>query len=519
MIKRILTVVLALSTLFMLTACQSTPEQDIVAQKDVDRMIEAAETENAESDLSITEQYDIPDHYEYETTELDGRFTLDVDADVIVPNVSAMPIARVQATDFTQEQVSGVFNTLCGDAEMWNAHEQGELTKSEIESMILEFQKDLSDESYLQNTDETKLEADRSQLEYLQSIYDQAPETMEKTQSYGELSLKTASDVVTGDLLYTYIVLSATSDDGQLDLYVANRSGDCADDGSDGAPSSAVMYFSNYRNSAHFNVDDCTLISDMKTIPEESKNHGLTITPEEAVDMANEFLSNAALSDDIGIDSIYLINDSLSSGDREDMEEVLSDESLSDAERQRITALLSNDGENYAYYLCCIRKVDKTPCAPVIGASYGDTSDQYAPLWEYEEINMYIDEDGIFDFYWIAPVAVTEMVTENAALKTFDEAMEIFKDAVSYTYVAQLEDSDISRAFHIDRITLSLQRISEQNSLGYGLIVPVWNFYGTQQDTYTGDNGEVTSTFNTPGTSMLSINAIDGTIIDIEKGY
>ena len=519
MIKRILTVALALSTLFMLTACQSTPEEDIVAQKDVERMIEAANNGQAESDLSITEQYDIPDHYEYETTELDGRFALDVDADVIVPDVSSMPVARVQATDFTQEQVSRVFSALCGDAEMWNTREQGELTKSEIEIMILELQKDLSDESYLQNTDETKLEADKSQLEYLQSIYDQAPETMEQTECNGELTQKTACDIETGDLLYTYMGLNATSDDGQLDLYVVNRSGDCADNGSDGASTSATMSFSSVRNSTNFNLENSTRITHMDTIPEEAKNHGLTITPEEAADIANEFLSNAGLSDDIEIDNMYLINDSLSPEDRQELEKLLSDESLPNGERQSITASLSDDNENYAYYLCLVRQVNNTPCAYVDGTSYGDTSDQYAPYWEYEYIDMYIDEDGIFDFKWTAPVAVTEIATENAALKTFDEAMEIFKDAVSYTYVAQLQDSDISETFNIDRITLSLQRISEQNSLGYGLMVPVWNFYGTQQDTYTGDNGEVISATSVYMTSMLSINAIDGTIIDIEKGY
>ena len=156
----------------------------------------------------------------------------------------------------------------------------------------------------------------------------------------------------------------------------------------------------------------------------KQKNHGLTITPEEAVNIANEFLFNAGLSDDIEIDNIYLINDSLSSEDRQELEELLSDESLPDDERQSITASLSDDNEDYAYYLCLVRQVNNTPCAYVDGASYGDTSDQYAPYWEYEYINMLVDADGIFEFSWIAPVAVTEIVTENAALKTFDEAME-----------------------------------------------------------------------------------------------
>lgn len=89
MIKRIIATILAFGTLFMLTACQSTPEEDIVAKKDVDRMIEAAETENEGSDLSITEQYDIPDHFEL-------RNPMEV-AETLNENVTLMPFAEIQS--------------------------------------------------------------------------------------------------------------------------------------------------------------------------------------------------------------------------------------------------------------------------------------------------------------------------------------------------------------------------------------------------------------------------------------
>jgi hypothetical protein len=275
--------------------------------------------------------------------------------------------------------------------------------------------------------------------------------------------------------------MDAMSDDYQIEIGVANRSQDCADDGSDYAPRSAAMRFLNHRRMSNFEVENSTRITDMSLVPEEAKS-GLTITPTQAVDIANEFFINAGLSDDIAVDSVYY-------------------------------------ADNNSYYLCCARRVEDAPGTYIEGVSYGDPSDQFAPYWEYECINMLLDDDGIFAFNWRAPVAVTEVVTENAALKTFDEAMEIYEDAVTYTYVAKLQDNDIVRTYDIDLITLSLQRISEQNALGYGLLVPVWNFYGMQQDSYTGDNGETVSVSSTIMTSMLSINAIDGTIIDLSLGY
>lgn len=57
-------------------------------------------------------------------------------------------------------------------------------------------------------------------------------------------------------------------------------------------------------------------------------------------------------------------------------------------------------------------------------------------------------------------------------------------------------------------------RVFEQGSAENGLLIPVWNFYGTRQRTFT--DGETDETI--PGI-MLSINAVDGSIIDRALGY
>ena len=72
--------------------------------------------------------------------------------------------------------------------------------------------------------------------------------------------------------------------------------------------------------------------------------------------------------------------------------------------------------------------------------------------------------------------------------------------------------------YDIDRIELTLQRIQEPNVWDSALLVPAWNFYGVNTRTEVEDyieSNEKTYLHN----SMMSINAIDGSIIDQYKGY
>lgn len=85
---------------------------------------------------------------------------------------------------------------------------------------------------------------------------------------------------------------------------------------------------------------------------------------------------------------------------------------------------------------------------------------------------------------------------------------------VKYEAQAEYSKEDIE----ISRVTLSLHRIIEQNSNESGLLVPAWNFYGKQISTLNDPDG-YSEPIETLNQSFLTINAIDGSIIDISKGY
>ena len=52
-------------------------------------------------------------------THLKGKLQIDVKAGVDVPDVYLMPIVRVAARGFTQEEVSRLFDLLCGEKTMY----------------------------------------------------------------------------------------------------------------------------------------------------------------------------------------------------------------------------------------------------------------------------------------------------------------------------------------------------------------------------------------------------------------
>ena len=72
----------------------------------------------------------------------------------------------------------------------------------------------------------------------------------------------------------------------------------------------------------------------------------------------------------------------------------------------------------------------------------------------------------------------------------------------------------------ISRVTLTLQRVMEKNTFDSGLLVPVWNFWGTVTETRVNKKTRATyEDFSDDRYPRISINAIDGSVIDPMTGY
>ena len=156
----------------------------------------------------------------------------------------------------------------------------------------------------------------------------------------------------------------------------------------------------------------------------------------------------------------------------------------------------------------------------------------FAPRWMYEVISVCIDEQGVYELSWYAPLAVKETVLEQTNLLPFDEILKRFRYQIWIEEKPWLildeslvveSDYPSDMRVKITRVKLGLQRVMEKNKFDSGLLVSVWNFYGTAVTTRTNVKTRETyeeSHYNYASDSpFLSINAIDGSIIDLFRGY
>ena len=133
-------------------------------------------------------------------------------------------------------------------------------------------------------------------------------------------------------------------------------------------------------------------------------------------------------------------------------------------------------------------------------------SGTYNEPWPYETLTYYVNDDGIVGMRWEAPYSILENVTEDSSLIPFSEVEKIFEKMIAVKY------ANTQSIIAIENIRFGYARVAEQNRSGSALLVPAWDFFGTISDF----NGISRSDY---GTSLITINAIDGNIIDRGLGY
>ena len=143
--------------------------------------------------------------------------------------------------------------------------------------------------------------------------------------------------------------------------------------------------------------------------------------------------------------------------------------------------------------------------------------------WMYEYITLDITKDGIKCFAWFSPHTEPVQLIDDAKLLPFDRIAEIFARMIlvknsDVLYANARNGFTTIRNFQITKARLTLMRIRNKDNFDEGLLMPVWDFSGTEHFEYdgwdnygfTGDNVE---------RIFLTINAVDGSLIDRELGY
>lgn len=497
--KRLFTVLLA--ALLLTAGCANTKEETAAGRKNTDQIVRiattgmepaaAADTEPAEQTQTpaaspLYEKLGAPVKYQTELTPNTDKLEITVDADVTLPNVEAVPTVRIQARDFTQDEVTRFFHVFCGDTPMYLIRTQS--TRADIGEKLEKFREEAK------TAEGARLEKVKQNIAYYEAEYEKAPETIVDVPTDGTMFEQQYGNPV---YLAKYMGVSAREfperDYGGKTFGVRNNYYDLnTKTGYDFNVGAGLGYTRDSRWGSLFSVNPLEYIRDETTVPAAAASE-LTSTPLEARQLVETFWKENGFSD-MGISGVYLAYN----GNKETMK------------------IDEHDtyGQKHAYVVACGKSINGV--VPISDDAIWD-----GQVWFHESCNFIVSDAGIETFSWRSPNSYTEVVTADTAMLPFDRIDEIFRKMILVQYESNAAGNTTGKLFsyHVDRVSLDLQRVLEQGSQDTGLLVPVWDFYGTFEFWYTnGDHygSEIEQGFRKP---LLSINAIDGSIIDPREGY
>ncbi|MBR2604188.1 MAG: hypothetical protein IKE11_00680 [Clostridia bacterium] len=499
----------------LLTGCSKAPRADITAKSNTERLEEAAAVTLAYTPVSQSAQeeaasapaqtvgtgglrYDevaIPTSPLYDLLGASTRYSVDleptsdvvkivVDADVYLPDTDKLPTLRVAPRDFTQDEVTRLFNALCGDTVMYKARQ--EMTRAEVEERIADVETEMQTA-----TDPDRIKKLESNLAYWQNELKTAPETVPVEISDGTLEER---QLGIQEYLGKYMALDAYEHQENYYTYSGKSfhvHGDTYDknkkSGYDFPVGANVWYTRDQSFGKYLNYNLRQWIVDESTVPAEAV--GLSMIPAEARQLVETFWMDSGFEDMV-VSGVYLVCDSPH------------DDYASTGDDPYVGC--------HAYVVTCGQSINGVMPPP---ANNGD------PHWGFESCSFTITDNGIENFNWYSPYAYGDVTTENSALLTFDKIDEIFRKMMLVKYDLTGGSNGLTSAtYRIDRVALEMSRVTDRKSSEKGLLVPVWNFYGTYYFTY--EDGHNFGSDDREGfpSPLLRINAVDGSIIEPRYG-
>lgn len=150
--------------------------------------------------------------------------------------------------------------------------------------------------------------------------------------------------------------------------------------------------------------------------------------------------------------------------------------------------------------------------------------------WYLENILLDVGKDGVLCFAWTAPSTQPVVRQAESTLLPFEEIASIANTMLPevivgpketpLTQLDQYNGFDTRMDVDITKVSLSLMRIRDKGFL-QGTIVPVWDFWGTSDwyDAEPNAYGYQEKGMRYEFQPMLTLNAVDGTVVNRQLGY
>ncbi|BDF59146.1 hypothetical protein CE91St36_19630 [Christensenellaceae bacterium] len=466
-----------LCIVFLATACQATPEQAAVVGKlqNTNDNSSNATHEDTGSDSQLFQILGAPDRWVLDkpSTSNNSHMTLNINAEVVLPETTEIPVVSADLRNFTQDDIDVVKNIFFGENAKYN--EYSTETKENIEAHILSIKKELST---LDNSPENSSYRDQlnSRINELESEYISAP---------SESNLKEAEPILQNGFVVP------GSEGGECEGFSVSTNKD------------GKRYIFEVANGwlgylTYMSIND----GDWAFTPTSGEPYNINTTKEDAAKQASELVSK--ITQDYELCYVGC------------------------AARQ---AKYSTD--NWGWACVFMRSINGVPTAYASNEIGEDMEDTNAAPVKYEKIMVVVNDNGIVSFKWESPMTINSIENESANLVPFNEIEKLALDAINTDYMTQNEMYD-DFTVDVTRIELGLMRIKQPNSGAY-YYSPVWNIFS--KITAAALPGEGVETFgeqkayDDDGTPIrldsgftevwgpVTLNAINGSRIDRNVGY
>jgi beta-lactamase regulating signal transducer with metallopeptidase domain len=475
------------------TACQPTPENEIVGNKGeeyIQSMISGNDDSSSNSKLS----YSAPESLDYSLdNQIEGVRTLvKVNADIMLPE-NSLPIVSVSPSDISYETVKNLLDLIQNGRLLYDMDTCAKVTfKSDVQRKIDRYQYELS----MVKGDDESASFYREKLAELYVELEKAPTTVEE-----------ANEMLASGKIVSNVIRNTGSSGNPEEGESINNT--------------RIEPFELTKD--NYNAKFYNIIFGMGTDSPAT----LTLNTQYNSELPQIIeYQNTSLSSVVNIvNNLDIMTDfTLSADEAIKMAEPIANALSQNLSLFKVNAVVTSTKEGFAmpygYNLIYTQNYNGVPAnyasphSKYLNAS--EEESQYNKEYPQEYLSIVIGVDGIYSITYSAPQTITKIESSKAQIKPFDEIKEIFNQHIV------LAKNDYDTYISIDKVQLGLMRIAKPNSKDY-LVIPVWDFYGnsigaTGNESHTDDEywGMMA---NNPDRSFLTINAVDGSIINRNLGY
>ncbi len=419
----------------------------------------------------LAKKLGIPTPWRYAEWSTDKELLLNGNLSVTLPNVDAVPIASVTCRDVTMDDLMNTVHAFFGNDDVKFIYAP-EDTKEYAEQFLPLFQKiyDGIQDGTNPNKDPKYEKAVKDQLDTYLEMIQSAPSAAEKrevalefvagTNDFGDPTMRFRG--VTERDGTPYLVrasYSATASAININELVENR----------------PLYYNGSRR---------------------SEPEGVSLSKEQAIALATEMAGK--LDSGLSLNHVMTVGLFVAQGEE-------------------------NNWEHPWAWQCIFQRTVNG-----VGTAYDSrdiASDMETTLTNVrvnEALEITVDDRGIVNIHWINPMSVDAVTNPDATLLPFSEIEAKLADLVREKYDYDITRENGAHELFIQHAELGLMRIGKPNAKTFTL-EPVWNFFieFNEHPDYSSNPDLLNAAYDGDPIfwNSLTISAIDGRVIDRDRGY